>query len=101
HFSLMLKRTPSGSASRRSVSSRGSRSSESAQLSSSNKRRRERLEADLLSKVGEDFGLRDGPYTVECTNEIGSSWRVKDRGDIVLRKRGTQWNLYIREPWNS
>ncbi|KAF4757310.1 hypothetical protein FOZ63_026735, partial [Perkinsus olseni] len=67
------------------------------QLSSSNKRRRERLEADLLSKAGEDFGLRDGPYTIECTNEIGSSWRVKDRGDIVLRKTGTQWNLYIHE----
>ncbi|KAF4656586.1 hypothetical protein FOZ61_006788 [Perkinsus olseni] len=26
-----------------------------------------------------------------------SSWRVNDRGDIVLRKRGTQWNLYIHE----
>ncbi|KAF4663378.1 hypothetical protein FOL47_005767 [Perkinsus chesapeaki] len=65
--------------------------------SSSSKRGREEVDPDLVAKFGEEFGPRDGPYSIACTNEIGSAWKANSRGQIVLGKKGSQWHLYIHE----
>lgn len=71
---IMLKRSLAGAVSRRTPSSRGSRTSSSSSsrkgssISSLSKRH---PDLELTAAIGEDFGQRDGPYTIQCTNEIG------------------------------